>query len=440
MSGNGAERIESAHGPLVLVETSRALPLVSISVASRTGALEDPVGKEGLSRFTARMMRRTGGGLAPQQVDTRIDTLGGSLGAEVSQSNVTFHGTVIRRSLEAFVDLFVDILARPGFSPDELGRLKRESEGELIELRDNDRALARRWYRRKLFEGHSYGRSVSGSIESIRGLERDDVLALYRTTLTAKNLVFAFAGDIEAAEARAVADRMAAALAPGERRPDTLPDPAMKPGRRVVVVDKPERTQTQIMMGGLGTHPHDDDHLALHVANTIFGGTFTARMTEEVRSKRGWSYGAYSSLPYDRHRRSFSMWTFPKASDAAACIALELEMLEKWRDKGVTKRELSWAKRYLSRSHAFSLDTAPKRVGLLLDEELYDLPAGYHSEYVERVQAVTLEQANEAVRRRISSDNLLVVVVGTDSEIGDAVRNAVPNLAHAEVVPFDRDA
>lgn len=440
MSSDGTRRIQLDTGPVVLVESSAALPLVSVSVALRTGAAEDPPGKEGLTRAMGRLMRRTGAGLDPQQIDTRIDMLGGSLGAEIAQSTLTFHGTVIRRSLEPFIDLYTDILTRPGFAAEELARLKRETESELIELRDNDRALVRRWFRRKLYEGHTYGRSVSGTLESVRGIEGEDVQALYHRLFCPENLVFAFAGDIDAGTAEAVARRMAGALDAGERRRDTLPEPGVQPGHRLVVVDKPDRTQTQIMIGGLGTHPHDDDHLALHVANTVFGGTFTARMTEEIRSKRGWSYGAYSSLPYDRHRRSFSMWTFPKASDAAACVALELEMLHKWRDKGLTKRELSWAKRYLSRSHAFSLDTASKRVGLALDEEMYELPAGYHAEYVERIGAVTLDEANAAVRRRIPGDDLLVVVVGTASEIADAVRDAIPDLASTEIVPFDRDA
>ena len=172
-----------------------------------------------------------------------------------------------------------------------------------------------------------------------------------------------------------------------------------------MIVDKPERTQTQILIGCLGSHTRDEDHVALLVANTIFGGTFTARMTQEVRSKRGWSYGAYSSMPIDRRRQSFSMWTFPKADDAGPCLKLELDMLHDLREKGVTKAELSWAKRYMVRSHCFAIDTAAKRVGLELDQTLYDLPEDYYSRYTERVQAVTLEQANlaaskAAIRRR----------------------------------------
>ena len=186
-------------------------------------------------------------------------------------------------------------------------------------------------------------------------------------------------------------------------------------------------------------HPTDPDHLALHVANTVFGGTFTARLTQEVRAKRGWSYGAYSSLPIDRRRQAFSMWTFPKAEDAAPCIGLQLDMLHALRTKGITKKELSWAKKYLVRSHAFALDTASKRVGLLLDSALYGLPPGYYQDYIERIKAVSLEAANASVVERLSEDDLLITVVGTAGQIGDSVKAAIPQLASSEVVPYDAE-
>jgi len=429
----------ASAAPPVLVETSHALPLVSLTIALRSGAALDPEGKEGLSRLVARLMRRTGGGLSPQVIDTRIDSLGASLGAEVSHSNVAFHGTVIARSIEPFVDLLGDVIARPGFADEELERLKRETEGELIEARDNDRSLARRFFRRKLFPDHAYGRAVSGSVSSVRRVSSADVAPLYRQTLVGQNLVFAFAGDIEQSAAERIAARIGDALGNGTAPADTVPEPSLPAGRRLLIVDKPERTQTQILIGTLGTHPRDADHVALHVGNTIFGGTFTARMTREIRSKRGWSYGAYSSLPYDRRRQAFSMWTFPKSEDCAACLRVELEMLREFRERGVTKKELAWAKRYLVRSHAFAVDTAAKRVGLNLDAQIYDLPDGYHEQYIERVRAVTLEEVNQAVSGRISDRDLLVVVVGTESRIGDAVRGAIDELGASEVVPYDTD-
>ena len=250
-------------------------------------------------------------------------------------------------------------------------------------------------------------------------------------------MVFAFAGDadpeVAAIHSASISEKLPSLPPPEVSRED----PVGPVGRRLVIVDKPERSQTQILVGGLGTHPLDEDHTALHVGNTIFGGTFTARLTQEVRAKRGWSYGAYSSLPLDRNRHAFSMWTFPKASDAAACLKLQLDLLEQWCEQGVTKKELAWAKRYLVRSHAFALDTAAKRVSLKLDAELYQLPAGYYEDYEARVQAVTADQVNQAIRSRISASNLLVTVVGTAKDIKAPIIDAIEGLAEHEVVAYD---
>jgi zinc protease len=347
---------------------------------------------------------------------------------------------VIARSLDRFVDVLEDVLARPGFAADELDRLRRETHSELIETLDNDRALVRRWFHRKAFEQHPVGRPVHGTTESTKRIGGDDVRSLYQRTVNAHNLAFAFAGDIERPQACQIADRLALGLSHEQLSHTRVTDPLGPQGRRLVVVDKPERTQTQILIGGMGTHPHDADHIALHVANTICGGTFSARMTQRIRTERGWSYGAYSSLPIDRHRSAFSMWTFPKASDAAACIRLQLEMLSQWREAGVTADELDWAKSYLVRSHAFSIDTAAKRAGLALDEVIYDLPVDYYRSYIERIEAVTLEAANQAVRARIPEENLLVTVVGTEAEIGAAVQDAIDGLDTVEVIPFDADS
>lgn len=423
--------------PEVLVETSHDLPLVSFSIGRAAGSLLDPEGLEGLTRLTGRLMRRTGGGKNPQEIDSQIDSLGAALSVEVSPSASVFQGTVIRRSLEPFLALVCDVLGRPGLSEEELGRLERETEAELVETLDDDRSLARRWFRKALFDGHGYGRPVNGTSESLRRVKQSDVQASAKQLASRGGLLFAFSGDIERREAEALAARVSSALPDSPHPTDTSSDPTPRPKRRLVLVDKPERTQTQILIGGQGTHPRDADHTALMVGNTIFGGTFTARMTQEVRSKRGWSYGAYSSLPIDRRRQAFSMWTFPKAEDAGPCIALQLEMLHDLRERGVTKKELSWAKRYLTRSHAFAIDTPAKRVGLELDTKLYDLPTGYYERYLERVAATTLEEVNQALRARLPEQDLLVVVVGTAADIRGAVESAIPDLFETEVVRFD---
>jgi zinc protease len=422
-----------------IVETDHALPLVHVGFSTLVGAVADPPGKEGLARLTTRLTRRTAHGLDANLVDEQLDALGSSLGADVSYSTAGFSGSVLRRSVKQYVDLLRGVLLLPGFSADEFERLKRETLAEIVEYRDDDRALARMWFRKSLFEGHPYGRGVTGTTRSISAVTLDDVRAAYEQNFLKGSWSAAFAGDIEAEEA----ERIAEVLTPkGANLRERLPPPA--PARfaaesRLVIVDKPERTQTQILIGCSGTRADDPDHTALTVANTVFGGTFTARLTQEVRAKRGWSYGAYSSLPIDRQRQAFSMWTFPAAADAAPCIELQLGLLRDWVERGITEEELDWVKHYLIRSHVFSTDTAVRRMSLRQDEVVLELPQGYHTDFPARVQAVTVEAANAAIRQRITPDQLLIVVLGTEADVGDAVRAAMPAGTKMSTVRYDEE-
>ena len=431
---------ELEGGARLLLEPSTTLPIVSIVVALRSGSSHDPEGLEGLARITARMLRRGCEGMDALAIEAAIDRLGGEIGANVASSSSAVSGQVLSRNLEPFVELLAKIIGAPTFDEQELGRLLRETQAELLESLDNDRGLAERFFRRKLFAGHGYGRAGQGTAATIAAIDRARVVAQHKKHFVKGNIVIAMSGDVTPEVAQATANKLVAQLPDGPALPDVLTEPQAFSGRHLVFVDKPERTQTQILIGSLGTSPHDDDHAALTVGNAIFGGTFTSRLTREVRGKRGWSYGASSRLGVDRHRHSFAMWTFPAATDAAACIALELSLLEKLVDKGVTDKEVRFIQRFLTRSWAFEVDTAQKRVHQALDVELLGLPADYYSRYLERIGAVTAESASAALRARLQPPNLLVAVVGTASELGEGVRGAIPNLVDSEIVPYDAEA
>lgn len=431
--------IESTSLPSrVLLETSQELPLVSLSVGTKRGGVFDPPGCEGLTRLVARLMRRTAGEKEPLELDARIDSIGASFSVEASASSVVFHTTTIRRSLPELVEIVTGALSRPGLIAAEFERLKRETEAELTDALDDDRGLARRWFRKRLFGEHPYGRPLSGTPESLAKLTIEDAAQQARSLATRGQLFFAFAGDIQRPDAEAIARAIEDTLPDGAPFLDPTPEPNPIQGRRVVLVDKPDRTQTQILIGSLGSLPTDPDHLPLLVGNTIFGGTFTARMTQEIRAKRGWSYGAYSNLTVDRRRQDFSLWTFPKSEDATPCIQVQLQMLDALRVRGVTKKELASAKRYLIRSHAFAIDTASKRVGLKLDASLHELPAGYYEDYRARIARVTLDQVNQALTQRIPKEDLLIVVVGTAADLQQALEAGIPGITELEVVPYDR--
>jgi zinc protease len=431
---------ELEGGAKLFVEAHHTIPLVSIVVALRRGNGHDPEGKDGLARIAMRMLRRGVHGLDARAVDDRIDRLGGEMAVDTSSSSVAVHGQVIARNLDAYADLLAQMLAAPTLPDDELERLKRETAAELAEGRDSDRNLAQKAFRHASFGAHPYGRDGAGKASTVAGIGLDDVKAFHRREVVKSSLVFGFAGDVTDEKARAIAEKILAALPAGPAPEDTIGPPTFATGgRRLVFVDKPERSQTQILIGGTGTWPHDDDHAALGIGTAIFGGTFTSRLMKEVRSKRGWSYGASARASIDRQRQTFSMWTFPSSTDAAACIELQLGMWEKLVKEGVTPKEVAFMQRFLARSHAFEVDTAQKRLHQFLDVEILNLPADYYSGYLEHVKAVTAESTSAALANRLAPQDALVVVVGTAKDLLASVEKVIPGLVDTQVIPFDKE-
>ena len=419
-----------------MVESEHALPLVHVGVIVRTGSVHDPRGLEGLTRTTARMLRMGTRALTAQQVEETIDALGAQLSVGCAPSYVQFGGVVVAHNLEPFFELLSELIAAPVFRASDLARAKRETVAELVGVCDDDRALAARHFRGFALGKHPYARSVVGTTRSVRAITRDAVISHYEKHFLRSNVIVSMAGAVDAERARSLVAKYL--TLPGGRAPKLeVPATTIARGRRLLIVDKPQRTQTQIIVGTLGTHALDPDHTALQVANVVFGGLFTARLTHEIRSVRGLSYGASSSLGHDRQRELWSMWTFPAAKDAQLCLQLQLQLYEQWIAEGVKPSELRRAKSFLVKSHAFEIDTAQKRLDQRIEAELFGLPADYFDAFVARVKRVSVDDANAALTRRLSRRDLAITVVATASEL-KAQLSRLPGVRETHVVPFDR--
>lgn len=432
------ERFVMESGAVVLVEESHQLPMVDFQLTLRTGSAHDPENQEGVARMTARMVRMGTRRMRAAQVEERIDALGGTLGIDTAPSYTRFSGSVIKRNVGPFLELLAQLVTQPAFRAANLAQVQRETIADIVELRDNDRGLASREFRRAVFGTHPYGRAVLGTATTVAAIDRASIVRHFETHYVAKNAVLGLAGDVDEHEARELVRRHFSRLRGGEAPRGDVPAPRMARGRRIVLVDKPGRTQTQVFIGGLGTRARDADHFALVVANTVFGGTFTARLMREIRSVRGWSYGAYSRLALDRQRDAWLMWTFPAAADAVSCVRLELDLLDALLRDGITAEELRFAQDYLANSYAFEIDTASKRLDQRVDVELLGLPRDYFDHYVQSVRSVTLAQANAAVRARLSRDDLAIVMVATASDVRDGLA-ALDGVTRVDTVPFDRE-
>lgn len=422
----------------LLVESSRELPLVQVVATFRAGGAHDPVGREGLGRIAARMLRRGTRSTSGEDLEERFDALGAELSANVGLAATSVGVEVVSRQADAALALAAEVLAEPSFDGEELEKLKRQVEAEIVASRDEDDGLASRALRRHLFPGHPHGRRVQGTLESVRAITRDDVVAHYRRSFCRENVVVAVGGDVDADGAARLAECLVGGLPLGEGLPYEVPEPLPRAGRRLVIVDKPDRSQCQLGIGTLGTSLHDDDHVPLVLANAVFGGMFTSRLNQEVRVKRGWSYGASSGLVTGHVRDALTIWSAPSVDDVAACLGVELELLEDLVARGISDEELAFASEYLRRSHAFEIDTAKKRLQQRLDREIYGLPDDFHTSALARMTTVTSAEASAAVRRRIDPKSLWVVAVGDPAELGDALGKVVA-WDDVLIEPHDRD-
>jgi len=421
----------------LLVESSSVLPLVDIEVALPVGGLRDPSGQEGLAQLTGHLMRRGPHGLSQERFEDRLASLGARLSVDVSMNSTRFRATVLRRHLEPLVELLADVVWQPALRAADFAKLKRQAQAALSARLDDDQTLGALCFREALFGEHPYGRTLSGHADSLARMRIQHVKDFYERNIAKGAFLVGVAGDVTETEARVVV----ASYFPGAGRRklklSDVPATRVRRFRHVVIVDKPERTQTQLFIGTLGARTRDRALFPLIVSNTAFGGTFSGPLMQEVRAVRGWSYGAYSRLLHSSQRDAWYMSTAPASEYSAQCAALQLDLLERWVEGGTSKSQLKFAQRYLINSHCFDRDTPSKRLEARLDVELLGIPKSYVDKFDDLVGRVTKQQADDATRARISTRDLTIVVVATASDVASAFER-LPGVRSLEIVPFDR--
>jgi zinc protease len=433
-----------------LLEENHDLPLCRVQLTLRTGAASDapassaahPVtgrdGVIGLCNFATELWRRGAGSRTRARLDEDIDRLGASLQVLSWHDQVLFEVAALKEKIDDACALLADVVLRPSCTTDEAERLQRELLASLDDLRDDDSGLAARFFSRALYGDHPYGRPVAGTEDSIEHFSAAAAQRWHRHYLKRGNLLVGAAGDLTPPELEALLQRHFAALPQGPRLDQPLPEPPAGRGLRVLIVDKPDRTQSQILLGQLAPEWRHPDFLPLYLATTAFGGTFTARLMDEVRTKRGLSYGASARLGHGRGARALTVGVFPSAEQTAETIELILRLYGEWAREGLRPGELEFTRSYLQKNHAFSIQTPEDRLNLRTRLLLCDMPLDHVTTFPTRVGQVSAEQVHKAITTHLRPDDLVITLVATAKRVLPSLQ-AVPALKNAqfEVVPYD---
>jgi zinc protease len=421
-SATTIERVVSPGGIEAWLVHEPAVPLVSIEFAFAGGAAQDPAGKAGTATLAASLLNDGVGDFDSKAFHDRLERKAIEMSFRADRESIRGSlRTLTDNRDEAFDDLRLALTAaRFDASDVELNRSQILSMLRRQTTSPTDIAN-RRWWE-TAFAGHAYGRSVEGSLESVPTISIDDLKAYTKRVLARDHLKVAVVGDIDADAVGAMLDRVFGTL-PAKADLNPVPDTTPQGiGRQITVsLDVP---QTVVEFGGPGLARHDPDFMAAYVVNHILGGgSFSSRLYQQVREKRGLVYSIYDSLLWYDHAALFLGATATRTASTGETVDLIQKEVHRLAEDGPTADELNKAKDYLNSSFALNLDTSNKVASLLVQLQIDNLGIDYITRRSAMLDAVTLADARR-VAKRLLDGGMLVTVVGKPEGIASTAPTA----------------
>ena len=388
LAGPLAHREVLPNGVVLLVAERAAIPIVVVRAYVGAGSVCDPADAGGLASLTADLLTRGSARRTGPELDRAIEFVGGSLEGGASRDGATIGLSVLRKDLALGLDLLAEVLREPAFPEAELARRSEEIAAGIQLSEQDPQAVASRAMAELLYPGHPYSRPVSGTVESVRRLTRERVVAFHRENYRPDALVISVVGDVTRDEIRRdLLARFGGWAAPATSRAPIPPAPASPPveARRI----ERDLTQATVSLARPSISQDHPDYFPLVVANYILGGGSASRLYTKVREERGLAYSVYSALGPGRYGSAYFVGLQTRLEAVDEAVRLVKEELARMMREPVPAREVELAKAYLIGSYALRTDTSGKMAGLLLAVEENQLGLDWPDRFKAGISRVT---------------------------------------------------
>ncbi|MGB4072600.1 M16 family metallopeptidase [Pseudomonas sp.] len=402
---------QTAEGAKVLFVEARELPMFDLQLTFAAGSSHDD-GVPGLAMLTNAMLNEGVPGKDVGAIAAGFENLGANFGngAFRDMAIASLRSLSAAEQREPAMQLFNQVLGQPTFPEDSLARIKNQLLAGFEYQKQNPGKLAGLALFERLYGTHPYAHSSDGNAESIPAISRAQLQAFHAKAYSAGNVIIALVGDLSRSDAEALASQVSAALPKGPALPRIAQPDVPKPGLQHIEFPS---TQTHLMIAQLGIDRRDPDYAALYLGNQVFGGGgFGTRLMEEVREKRGLTYGVYSGFSAMQARGPFMINLQTRAELSAGTLQLVKSMLADFIANGPTEQELNNAKRELAGSFPLSTASNAAIVGQLGSMGFYDLPLSYLEDFMRDVQALNVEQVKAAMAKHLNPEALVIVTAG----------------------------
>jgi zinc protease len=417
----------------VVALPSRA-PQVDFRIVFTTGAAYDPSEKPGLAGLTAALI--SGGGtreLSYKQLLEAMFPMAASVSSQVDKEMITFRGSTDVHNLEKYYALFRAALLTPGWREDDLRRVKERSINYLrLGLREsNEEELAKEVLYQTIYAGRPYGHNSAGTVSALQNMTMGDLRRFYELEFTQTNLVIGIGGGYPQGFPERVKKDFEV-LPKGAPSPRSAPPARTVGSPRAVLIEKPTRSVAISLGTSLDVKRGDPDYPALLVAQSYLGQHRSSggRLYSRMRELRGLNYGDYAYIEYfpqgmfrqdpepnlAREQQIFQIWIRPVPPPAAHfALRLALFELDKLIKDGLTPEAFERTRSFLTKNVNLLIKTKQAELGYAIDSLYYGIP-DYGSYLRKSLAKLTVKDVNEAIRRRLRTDDIRIVAVTPNAE------------------------
>lgn len=403
------KEITSPGGIKALLVEDYTVPLIAVSYQFRGGSTQDLPGKEGTAQLLTNTLDEGAGDILSQDFLRKLEDNGMSYSFRTGLDSFSGGIKVLRSDRAESFELLRLMLNEPRFDVDPVERMKASRLRGLRAAETNPQSIASKASREMLFAGHPYSRPTRGTIDTMQNLQPDDLRDYVERVFARDNLIVGIVGAISDAEAGAMLDKIFGEL-PEKAQLVDVPELEIETGEiKHIDFDTP---QTNIRVVLPGIKRDNEDFFAAYLVNYVLGGgSFSSRLYEEVREKRGLAYGVYSYLgTYDR-TGIIGAGSATRTDRAQQTLDIILAEIERMATEGPTAEELDKAKKYIKGSYAIAnLDTSSKIASVLVAIQDSQLGLDYIDRREKYIEAVTLADAKRIAAELFSGKPSIITV------------------------------
>jgi zinc protease len=422
------------NGVVVDLLKRPGVPLVGFRILVTGGAEAEPANLAGLASVTAQLLRKGTAKRTADQFSEQLDFLGGTFQTlEATQSPAAVvTAEFLKKDFDSGLDLVSDAVLHPTFPEAEVRKTLAQRIDSAKTIKDNPQFAAGQYFAAFFFgPQHPYGRPADP--ESLSRITRQDIVDFHSRNYVGKNLVVIVSGDFDASEIGPKIREAFGGVAPGKAF-QPVKAPPVADASKLLLVDKPDATQTYYYIGWPGIYRKNPDRVKLMLISLLFGGRFTSMLNEELRVNSGLTYGAMAVVQQPREPGAMFITSYTKTDSTGKALDLTLEVLKRLGEKGITADQLASAKAYFKGTYPTQrLETADQVAGVLGDLEEYGLGKDDVDDLFSRVDAVSLEDANATIRKYYQPKNLTFVLIGNAAKIRDVAKKYAAKMTEIPI-------